>query len=245
MKYMGSKARLSKDLAPMLNALIKKFGVKTYIEPFVGGANLIEHIDCDSKYGSDNNSYLIQMWKLLQDGWTPPSDISKEMYNDIKENKEKYEDATVSIVGFCATYNAKWFGGYAGVVNTKAGTTRNYYDESVRNILKQINKLKDVEFINADYTHFSTRRNALIYCDPPYEGTTQYGTSKEFHYERFWDWVREMSNHNIVLISEYSAPPDFINVYEKQLTTTLDKNSRKTDVEKLFIHESQYAEYFG
>jgi DNA adenine methylase len=241
MKYMGSKARLSNDLAPLMNGLIREFNIKTYIEPFVGGANMIEHIECETKLGSDNNAYLIQMWKLLKDGWTPPTEISKELYNDIKQNKEKYEGATVAIAGFCATYNAKWFGGYAGVVDTKEGTTRNYYDESVRNILKQINKLKDVEFLNADYTHFSSHENSLIYCDPPYEGTTQYGTSKDFHYERFWDWVREMSIKNIVLVSEYNAPDDFVSVYEKQLTTTLDKNSRKKDVEQLFIHEDLFT----
>jgi DNA adenine methylase len=236
MKYMGSKARLAKDLAPLINSLIDYSGIKTYIEPFVGGANMIEHIQCENKIGSDNNAYLIEMWKRLKDGWTPPKELSKELYNDIKQNKDKYDGATVSIAGFCATYNAKWFGGYAGVVSTKAGTTRDYYDESVRNILKQVEKLKDVEFLNADYTYFSDYENCLIYCDPPYQGTTQYGTSKDFHYERFWDWVRAMSNKNIVLVSEYSAPDDFIDIYAKQLTTTLDKNSRKKDTEKLFIY---------
>lgn len=231
---MGSKARLVKELSPLINGMIKKHKIITYIEPFVGGANMIEHIECENKIGSDNNIYLIQMWKLLKDGWTPPSEISKEMYNDIKQNKDKYEGATVAIAGFCSTYNAKWFGGYAGIVNTKEGTIRNYYDEAVRNINKQIEKLKDVEFINADYTHFSDYENCLIYCDPPYQNTTQYGTSKDFHYERFWDWVREMSEKNTVLVSEYNAPNDFECIYEKQLTTTLDKNSRKKDTEKLF-----------
>ena len=44
-----------------------------------------------------------------------------------------------------------------------------------------------------------------------------------------------MSENNIVLISEYNAPCDFKCIFEKQLTTTLDKNSRKKDTEKLFI----------
>ena len=44
-----------------------------------------------------------------------------------------------------------------------------------------------------------------------------------------------MSKNNIVLISEYNSPNDFKCIWKKQLTTTLDKNSRKKDVEKLFI----------
>lgn len=235
---MGSKARLSNDLSPIINSLIEKQGIKCYIEPFVGGANMIQSIECEKKIGSDSNKYLIEMWNELQNGWIPPSEISKELYTNIKDNKEDYEDALVSIAGFCATYNAKWFGGYAGIVNTKAGTVRNYYDEAVRNIMKQLNQIGDVEFLNADYTLFNDYKGALIYCDPPYENTTQYGTAKDFHHERFWDWVRIMSRENLVLVSEYNAPDDFTCIFEKQLTTTLDKNSRKKDVERLFVHST-------
>lgn len=235
MKYMGSKARLAKDLAPIMNEIIKELNLNIYIEPFVGGANMIEHIKCETKVGIDNNKYLIAMWKALQNGWKPPKELSRDEYNDIKDNPDNYSDELVAIAGFCATYNAKWFGGYAGTVHTKAGTVRNYYDESIRNILKQLPKLKDVRFIYGCYTDVNVE-NALIYCDPPYQGRTGY--KSDINYEEYWDWVRKMSKNNIVLCSEYNAPEDFVNIYEKTLTTTLDKNSRKKDVEKLFIHES-------
>jgi DNA adenine methylase len=232
---MGSKQRLAKDISPIINKYIKDYNIKTYIEPFVGGANMIEYIVCDNKIASDNNEYLIAMWNDLQAGWQPPETMSKEMYENIKNNKDDYSKALVAIAGFCATYNAKWFGGYAGVVKTKINTYRNYYDEAVRNILKQVDKLMNVKFIHADYTYFSNYKNSLIYCDPPYQGTTQYGSSKDFDYDRFWNWVREMSVHNAVFVSEYNTPDDFECIYEKTLTTTLDKNSRKNDTEKLFV----------
>ncbi len=233
---MGSKHRLSKDLVPILNTTILDNNIKTYIEPFVGGANIIEHIECSKKIGSDNNEFLIEMWNKLIMGWNPPNEMSRETYNNIKNNKKDYPKYMVAIAGFCATYNAKWFGGYAGLVKTKVGTIRNYYDESIRNILSQINKLKDVEFLCCDYKQYSNTKNSLFYCDPPYENTTKY--KDEFKHEEFWEWVRLMSKNNIVFVSEYNAPEDFECVYEKQLTTTLDKNSRKKDIEKLFIHKS-------
>lgn len=65
MKYMGSKARIAKDISPIINGLIKKYGIQLYIEPFVGGANMIEHIQCERKIGIDNNVYLISFWKQL------------------------------------------------------------------------------------------------------------------------------------------------------------------------------------
>jgi DNA adenine methylase len=180
------------------------------------------------------------MWNDLQVGWKPPETLTREMYENIKNNKDEYSKSLVAIAGFCATYNAKWFGGYAGVVKTKINTYRDYYSESVRNILKQVDKLMDVKFIHADYTYFTDYKNALIYCDPPYQGTTQYGSSRDFDYDRFWNWVRKMSEHNGVFVSEYNAPDDFECIYEKTLTTTLDKNSRKNDTEKLFVLRNKY-----
>lgn len=238
MKYMGSKARLAKDIAPVINKLIQEKSIKTYIEPFVGGANMIQHIDCENKIGADNNKYLIALWEAVQKGWVPPRDITKELYVDIKDNKNSYPDELVAVAGFCATYNAKWFGGYAGKVHTKVGTVRNYYDEAIRNILKQVDDVKDVKFMKADYARFSDVKGALIYCDPPYQGTTKY--ADDFDHDTYWDWVRKMSESNIVLASEYSAPDDFVSVFEKPLTTTLDKSSRKKATEKLFIYKSNY-----
>lgn len=37
MKYLGSKNRLSKDLAPIIQKCIDKSGYDKYLEPFVGG----------------------------------------------------------------------------------------------------------------------------------------------------------------------------------------------------------------
>ena len=234
---MGSKARISKDLAPIIQSYITD-ETKGYLEPFVGGANMIDKIKCDKKIGCDINEYLIAMWKAIQSGWIPPQDISKEEYDDIKNNKEKYLKELVAIAGFCSTYNAKWFGGYAGKVKTKIGTIRNYYDESIRNILNQKQYIEDVKFLNKSFLDLPKDKikGYVIYCDPPYEGTTKY--RDDFPHTEYWEWVKEMSKNNIVLCSEYNAPDDFTCIYSKELTITLDKNSRKKDIEKLFIHNS-------
>lgn len=234
MKYMGSKARIAKEISPFINELIQDNGIDIYIEPFVGGANMIQHINSTIRIGYDNNPYLIAFLKAIQRGWNPLDEVqmTKELYLDIKNNPGNYEEKMVALAGFCASYNAKWFGGYAGTVKTKINTYRNYYDEAVRNVLKQAAHIVDVVFDVADYRQIKIK-NTLIYCDPPYQGTTKYKDS--FNHAEYWDWVREMSKHNIVLCSEYQAPSDFECIWEKQLTTTLDKNSRSKSVEKLFI----------
>ena len=238
MKYVGSKTRIAKDISAILNDIIVKENIGTYIEPFVGGSNMIEHIKCENKFGYDNNEYLIAFWQEIQKGWNPLTDIvmSKELYNQVKDNKGSYPKHIVALCGLCATYNAKWFGGYAGIVHTKVDTYRNYYDEAARNVLKQKGFISDVLYDCKSYEEIDVT-GALIYCDPPYEGTTKY--KDDFNHEQYWDWVRKMSKSNIVLCSEYNAPKDFECIWTKELTTTLDKASRSKAVEKLFKYKSQ------
>ena len=42
-----------------------------------------------------------------------PEIISEEEYQNVKNNKSSYDSWYVGLVGFCATFGAKYFGGYA------------------------------------------------------------------------------------------------------------------------------------
>lgn len=61
LKYMGSKSRVAKYIVPIIQEKIDKNSVTTYIEPFVGGCNVIDKIRCENKIGSDKHKYLIEM----------------------------------------------------------------------------------------------------------------------------------------------------------------------------------------
>ena len=50
MKYVGSKNRLSKQIAPIIQSYIDNMpDCHGYLEPFVGGANMIDKIKCPCK----------------------------------------------------------------------------------------------------------------------------------------------------------------------------------------------------
>ena len=61
LKYVGSKNRLAKQLAPIIQSYVDNPLCQGYIEPFVGGANMIDKIKCDKKYGFDTHKYLIAL----------------------------------------------------------------------------------------------------------------------------------------------------------------------------------------
>lgn len=204
-----------------------------------GGCNVIDKVVCDKKIASDNHKYLIAMFKNLDKIYTLPEFITKEHYSEVRDCFNKglttFPDWYIGAVGFLASYNGRFFdGGYAGLVNTKAGTVRNYYDEAKRNLLEQIPKLQNIEFEHVDYAYYTDFEDCLFYLDPPYKGTKQYGSSKGFDYDRFWSWVEHLSRKNVVLISEHEAPSEFECIWQQEVKRTIDNNKRVKAVEKLF-----------
>ena len=97
--------------------------------------------------------------------------------------------------------------------------------------------------MNIDYADVPVEENSIIYCDIPYAGTSGY--SAIFNHERFWSWVRQMSQKGYrVYVSEYNAPFDFIPVWQKSICQLYSSAGNKKGgvVEKLFVHESQTEE---
>lgn len=84
---------------------------------------------------------------------------------------------------------------------------------------------------NLDYREVPIPENSVVYCDPPYEGTTGYGN--KFDHAAFWEWAR--SREFPVFVSERSAPEDFAAVLEYSKQARFNKTSgwRK---EGLFVH---------
>ena len=127
---MGSKNRLSKELAPIIQSYITE-ETKGYLEPFVGGANMIDKIACDKRYGSDSHKYLIAFLDALSKGYEPPKNISEEEYKYIKTHQNEYSNEFLGYVGFQLSYGAKWFDTFR---RDKIGK-RKYDEEAYRNVM--------------------------------------------------------------------------------------------------------------
>jgi DNA adenine methylase len=231
MKYMGSKDRLAKELLPII---LKDRGNRPYCEPFAGGMNMMQHVpQGGGRFANDNNRFLIEFWLAFLSGWRPP-EMNRELYAKCKAGN--CSDALRGWAGFNCSYSGKWFGGFAGQVQTKGGL-RDYIKEALANCEKQALKLQGVSFCSASYDSIAIPEGAVVYCDPPYKSTTGYHS--EFNHDIFWQWIRDTSKNHQVFVSEYNAPEDFKCVWSKAVRSSLSANGKSgasiESVEKLFV----------
>lgn len=240
MQYMGGKAKVSKDISLILN----KFANNNvyFVSLFCGSCAIESRIEgFKKKILNDNHKYLIEMWKAVQNGWIPPISVSNDEYVLVKNTMEADTPLT-GFIGFCCSFGGKWFGGYA---KNKRGD--NFAKQGHNGIMKKRNGLTNETtiFLNRDYREVNIPKGSVIYCDPPYKGTTKYKTG-DFGYEEYYDYIRKLSKENMVFCSEYSMPDDFVPVWEKLKKVTLEQGDNKSRVrtEKLFIHKSLYNTYY-
>ena len=176
MKYVGSKNRLSKDLAPIIQSYITS-ETKGYLEPFVGGANMIDKIKHENKSGSDIHKQLIALLNYAKDLSNEfPVTITEEQYNNVRDNKDEFDDWYVGLIGFCGTFGAKYFGGYARGFKADKVTPRDIPSEGIRNLEKQRKNLQEIKFIHKSWLELPKDKinNYVIYWDIPYRGTLTY-----------------------------------------------------------------------
>jgi len=233
MKYMGSKARIAKHILPIMLAECEKHGITTWVEPFIGGANMIDKVpDTFERIGYDLNDHVIHALIDVRDRPNDLFDIfSKELRDVHKKDKAKtlYSHACIA-----TSFGSDLKGGYARGKSSD-GSPRNYLAEAKRNALKQSPKIQKVDFICDSYENLSFE-NCLVYADPPYQGTTGYITGA-FDHDKFFEWCREQAKKNVVFVSEYNAPEDFECVWQGEIKTNFSSTRKKAThnaVEKLF-----------
>ncbi len=234
MKYMGSKNRIAKHLLPIM---LENRNGRTWVEPFVGGANMIDKVD-GKRIGADLNEYLIEALKLIRDEPNNiPDLITEDDYQELKDKKEL--NGITGFAGFAMSFGGKWFGGYRRDVAGTKGCVDNMKTQTRRskqNAIKQSEKLQGVDFVAKGYADLEIPDNSLIYCDPPYEGTTKYKGG--FNHTEFWEWCRTKAKEgHQVFVSEYNAPSDFKCVYSSEINNTLNNTAKATKAtEKLFVY---------
>ncbi len=159
MRYVGSKNRLSKELAPIIQSYITEETV-AYIEPFVGGANMIDKINHHNKIGSDAHKELVSLHNYNKNNSSLiPNTISEEEYNKVKQNQDSYSAWYVGLVGFCGSFGAKYFGGFA-----RRSNGDDVPAQAIRSLKKQSKNIQDVIFEHKSFLDSSISFVRVFYC---------------------------------------------------------------------------------
>ena len=231
---------------------------------------------------SDYHPDLIQLWREVQAGVFeyPSADAcaTEADYLRIKAMKLPNGDpiALKAFIGFGLGFGGRYFGSFAPKYAN--GKKEDFLGEmthsvqTVQSILRNPVSTPNVSFRCQDYKDVIAAANAsgevarannLIYCDPPYR-TTRFPIKYRrdikhydvFDSDEFWETMRGWSAENTVLVSEMSAPDDFVEVWSMQRyrsacqsTRTRFKsgtddadaatNSVEYKNEKLFVHRTR------
>ena len=103
--------------------------------------------------------------------------------------------------------------------------------------LERLQQLDELKSTNKSYHTFSDVSGAILYLDPPYEGSYQESYINSFDSQEFYNWAFEMSKSNIVIISSYSISDErFEAVYSfDKARSTVQGGTRNDKCEKLFM----------
>ena len=177
-----------------------------------------------NSFGNDKKSYLYS--KVI-------SDLKYNLAKEIIGNHDVFggyrQTETYKKVTSGLDWN--WF-------NTKPAAHQQLEQiERLRQLerLQQINKIKAT---NKSYQDFSEVSGAILYLDPPYEGTSQKSYINSFDSQEFYDWAFEMAKTNIVIVSSYSISDkrfEAVYSFDKARSTLRGGRSNKAKNEKLFM----------
>jgi len=273
----GQSAALSHTLLPHgFSAYVEPFcgslGVlRIVVDTFPPSATIL---------ASDYHPDLIQMWREVQSGTFeyPAPDVcaTEEDYLRIKATKLPNGDpiALKAFIGFGLGFGGRYFASFAPkYANGKKEDFLGEMTHSVKAVQAVLHKglTTTVTFQCLDYRNtvaasaltdpVGAPTTYLVYCDPPYRSTKfpiKYRRDvkhyDDFDSDEFWEQMREWSTRHTVLISEMSAPEDFVEVWSMQRYRSAcqsvktrfkcndDTAAQKTEEyknEKLFVHKSR------
>ena len=174
---------------------------------------LISIRDCLHELPKNNQEFTKEDYENLRNGW---------------DYKHK------SYAGFAFAFGSRWLEAWS------KGKSKDYVNEAYNSARQQSPLLQGVTLVHCAYWDLEIPANSLIYCDPPYNGTTSYSRSNglraNISHTHFWRWCRKKTTEgHTVFISEYNAPRNgFKCVYQKEQTVTVNLKQYRRNTERLF-----------
>lgn len=237
MLYLGGKARIAEVVAKAIRSRVPTGRGVRYLEPFIGGGSVFQYLapHFEIVRAGDAHEDLVLMWQAAAAGWRPPREVSED---DYAAARIEPPSALRGFVGFGCSFGAKWWGGYARGHGGYAETAA----RSVADIGRIMAAVR-ADVRRCSYQAWEVASGDVIYCDPPYRGTTGY--SVMFDSDDFWTTATAWSDAGArVFVSEYAAPPGWDVIWTREghrkCVGTAGGGSGGAAVERLFARAGAY-----
>ncbi len=194
--------------------------------------------DKENKTTDDFLKLLINSFGDNKKGYLYSKETSDLKYNLAKEIIEKHDvfsgyKQTETYKKVTSGLDWDWF---------NAKPEKNKTLEQIQHLqqlerLQRLQQLDEVKATNKSYHDFGEVSGAILYLDPPYEGTSQDSYINSFNSQEFYDWAFEIAKTNIVIISSYSISDErFEAVYSfDKARSTFQGGTTNDKCEKLFM----------
>ncbi|WP_156018222.1 DNA adenine methylase [Streptococcus ruminantium] len=183
LKWVGGKRQLIPEIEPLIP---KK--ISTYVEPFVGGAAILFHLQPKRAIINDFNEELMNVYGVIKNN---PDELIKLLEEHNKLNSEAYyyeirsldrddsysdlssEEKAARILYLNKTcYNGLFRVNNAGQFNAPYGKYKNpaiVNDVTIKAVSNYFQSA-DIKFLTGDYKNAlrGLRKGAFVYFDPPY-----------------------------------------------------------------------------
>jgi DNA adenine methylase len=229
--YLGGKAKIATKIVAAIRADGgARPGYRVW-EPFCGGLGATMALaTLGPVICSDANPALISLYRAVQSGWVPQP-VTEDDYRAARNLPDT--DPRKAFAGYACSFGGKWFGGYA---RARRGT--DYAAVAQRAIARQVPSAHSFDcwsFLDVEPQPLPI----VIYCDPPYAGTTGYSAVGAFDHPAFWARAEQWARLDVpVYVSEFTAPPAWRCIWESARGTSggaaLRTKSARVHVERLF-----------
>lgn len=238
MHYLGGKARLAHRFTSLIQAAIDEpTATGRFVEPFVGGFNVVPHLRFAQGACSDRHPGLVSLYRAVQDGWHPPAVLPREEYEALKAAGD-WSNPLSAFAAFGVSFSGLEWGSYV-----ESDEEHPYCRRAGDALLEKARSMRGVGFEQRDYRDVEVYRGDVLYCDPPYLGTLGYGGRRgafglqDFEHEEFYDWVEAAAERGAaVFVSEFTVPwrPGWETIWELERKISVDnKSAPRTRVDRL------------
>jgi DNA adenine methylase len=225
-QYLGGKTRIAKQLAELIDS-VREPGQWVW-DPFCGGLSMSVALSKKGPvWSTDINPALIALYKAVQSGWQPPSEVNEETWRAAKALPDS--NPLKAFCGFGCSFGGRYFEGYA-----RSSDRANYAATSKRVVERDCAEALVFACLN-----FCTVEpqpiEAVLYLDPPYAKTKGYSRTIAFDSALFFAQAMRWAAFTHVFISEYACPVGVcVFETEKRKTIAGGQGGGRVGLERLF-----------